>query len=110
MNRSEHKSVLITDASSGIGRASVARMLRSEWRVFASVRKGEDGDRLRTEFGNALVPVLMDVTDQPSIIAGTPDVTAHLHTQGLDSLEFSTEHFLRYAVGMGTGFCRERRS
>ena len=48
------KAVVITGASSGIGRASVSCMVQSGWRVFATVRKTRDGDRwvrcCRTDF------------------------------------------------------------
>jgi NAD(P)-dependent dehydrogenase (short-subunit alcohol dehydrogenase family) len=41
------KTVLITGASSGIGRSTVARMVRSGWSVFATVRKEQDGATFR---------------------------------------------------------------
>jgi hypothetical protein len=33
------------------------------FRVFGSVRKQADADRLQREFGNGFVPLLMDITD-----------------------------------------------
>jgi NADP-dependent 3-hydroxy acid dehydrogenase YdfG len=41
------KTVLITRASSGIGRSTVPRMVRSGWSVFATVRKEQDGATFR---------------------------------------------------------------
>jgi NAD(P)-dependent dehydrogenase (short-subunit alcohol dehydrogenase family) len=80
------KSALITGASSGIGRASVARMIESGWRVFATVRKQQDGDRLRSELGPNLTPVIMDVTDRGSILSAADTVGTDLRGAGLGGL------------------------
>lgn len=47
-NYPQHRSILITGCSSGIG-ATSARLLRGRnWRVFATTRKQEDADRLKS--------------------------------------------------------------
>src|SRR4051794_12125665 len=78
--------VVLTGASSGIGRASVSRMVQSGWRVFATVRKTQDGDQLRSDFGESVTPVIMDVTDRPSVSAAAEQVTSLLHRPGLHGL------------------------
>lgn len=83
---SDGKAVVITGASSGIGYASVARMVRQGWRVFATVRKTADGERLRTELGASVTPVIMDVTDHASIARAAGHVRAQLGRDGLDGL------------------------
>ena len=45
------KSVVITGASTGIGWATAKLLLDRGFRVFGSVRKPADADRLRGEFG-----------------------------------------------------------
>lgn len=80
------KAVVITGASSGIGRASAARMVQSAWRVFATVRKSQDGDRLRSDLGTNLTPVIMDVTDRASVIAAVEQVSSQLNGNGLHGL------------------------
>ncbi len=86
MSTLEKKTVVITGASSGIGRASVSRLIQFGWRVFASVRKPEDGHKLQSELGADLTPVIMDVTDRASVIAAGEQVSAQLHGRGLDGL------------------------
>ena len=80
------KTVVITGASSGIGRASVSRMVQSGWRVFATVRKAQDGAQLSSEFGTNVSPVIMDVTDRASTSAAAETVGALLQGSGLDGL------------------------
>ncbi|MBI5283504.1 MAG: SDR family oxidoreductase [Chloroflexi bacterium] len=75
--------VLITGASTGIGEACALRLDRAGFRVFAGVRKPADGDALRAEASPRLEPVLIDVTDQPSIDRARAEVTASLAGQGL---------------------------
>lgn len=86
MNTLPSKTVVVTGASSGIGRACVARMLQAGWRVFATVRKTEDGQRLQSEFGDALTPAILDVTDRASIAAAAEQVGSRLPEHGLDGL------------------------
>ena len=61
------RSALVTGASTGIGRACVEKFAGEGWQVFASVRKAEDGERLKSEIGEAVIPLLFDVTDGPAI-------------------------------------------
>lgn len=77
------KSVVITGASSGIGRASVELMSQSGWQVFATVRKPADQDKLRSQ---NIVPILMDVEDPASISAAAQEIESQLDGLGLDGL------------------------
>lgn len=86
MNASETKTVVITGASSGIGRASVSYMIQSGWHVFATVRKSEDAHRLESEVGLGLTAVVMDVQGRSSIIAAGERVASQLQGRGLDGL------------------------
>ncbi len=63
------KAVVITGASSGIGRACALTLDNNGFRVFAGVRKKADGAALRAEASEALTPVYIDVTDEASITA-----------------------------------------
>ena len=54
--------VVITGASTGIGRATALRLARAGFDVLAGVRREEDGAALRGEDGR-IEPVLVDVTD-----------------------------------------------
>lgn len=86
MDSAHKKTVLITGASSGIGRASVLRMLQAGWRVFATVRKMDDAESLLAENPTDLVPVIMDVQDRAAISAAAEQVASQLSEQGLDGL------------------------
>jgi NAD(P)-dependent dehydrogenase (short-subunit alcohol dehydrogenase family) len=79
------KAVLVTGASSGIGRATAALLAKSGFRVFASVRKQEDVARL-SSLGSDLTPVLMDVSEVQSIRAAESFVNEHLLGGGLYGL------------------------
>lgn len=66
------KTVLITGCSSGIGFATALLLARSGYRVFAGVRRPQDGERLlqaAAGAGLALEPVRIDVTDAESVAA-----------------------------------------
>ena len=80
------KTVVITGASSGIGQASVSRMIEAGWRVFATVRKPADAERLRSEGGPNVRPGMMDVTDRLSVIAAAAQVAAEVAGYGLNAL------------------------
>ena len=78
--------VLITGASSGIGRASALLLTQNGFRVLAGVRKPGDGERLQADAGAGLHPVIMDVTDGASIQAAVAHVTEQLAGGNLDGL------------------------
>ncbi len=69
---SDRGAVVITGASTGIGRAAALMLDREGFGVFAGVRKPEDGESLRAEGSERLEPVTLDVTD-PATIASASD-------------------------------------
>ena len=58
--------VVITGASTGIGRATALRLARAGFAVLAGVRREEDGADLRAQDGR-IEPVIVDVTDAGQI-------------------------------------------
>jgi NAD(P)-dependent dehydrogenase (short-subunit alcohol dehydrogenase family) len=80
------KQVVITGVSTGIGYACVKVLVDRGFRVYGSVRKQTDADRLQQEFGEKFVPLLFDVTDEPAVQAGSEKVSAHLNMATLDGL------------------------
>lgn len=70
------RSVLVTGASTGIGRATALRLDGSGWKVFAGVRKEEDAAELRAEASERLAPVILDVTVPAQIDAAAAKVAA----------------------------------
>ena len=69
--------VLITGASTGIGRATALRLARSGWTVLAGVRRVNDGDALVVAGGERLIPIILDVTDAAQIDAAVEEVGEH---------------------------------
>jgi NAD(P)-dependent dehydrogenase (short-subunit alcohol dehydrogenase family) len=65
------RSVLITGASTGIGRATALRLEADGWRVFAGVRKQKDAEALAAG-SDRIVPLTLDVT-QPDQIAAAAE-------------------------------------
>jgi len=66
-DRSVRRAVLVTGASSGIGKATALVLDANGYRVFAGVRREEDGRALREEASDALTPLLLDVTDSDAV-------------------------------------------
>jgi NAD(P)-dependent dehydrogenase (short-subunit alcohol dehydrogenase family) len=79
-------SALITGASTGIGRAAALRLDAAGWKVFAGVRRPEDGESLAAESSGSLVPVMLDVTDSSQIEAAAILIEATQGGLGLDGL------------------------
>lgn len=79
-------SAVITGASTGIGHACTAALTAKGWHVFAGVRKQADADRLKEEFGAAVTPLTMEVTDMASIQAAADTVRAALNGVTLKGL------------------------
>jgi len=64
---STKQSVVLTGASTGIGWATAKVLLGKGFRVFGTVRKQADADRLSAEFGKDFTPLLADVTDEAAL-------------------------------------------
>ena len=80
------RSVVITGASTGIGWAAAKLLLDRGFRVFGSIRKQADADRLKTEFGANFTPLLFDVTDEAAVLAAAREVRAALAGETLSGL------------------------
>jgi NAD(P)-dependent dehydrogenase (short-subunit alcohol dehydrogenase family) len=68
------RSVLVTGASTGIGRATALRLDGAGWRVFAGFRDPAAGESLRAEGSERIVPVQLDVTEPEQIAAAAARV------------------------------------
>jgi NAD(P)-dependent dehydrogenase (short-subunit alcohol dehydrogenase family) len=79
------RSVLVTGASTGIGRATALRLDGSGWKVFAGVRKAEDAESLRAAASPRLTPVFLDVTD-PEQVAAAAELVERESGEGLGGL------------------------
>jgi NAD(P)-dependent dehydrogenase (short-subunit alcohol dehydrogenase family) len=80
------RSVVITGASTGIGWATAKLLLDRGFRVFGSVRKQSDADRLKAEFGANFIPLVFDVTDEAAVLAAAGEVRAALGGETLAGL------------------------
>lgn len=80
------RSVVITGASTGIGWATAKLLLDRGFRVFGSVRKPADAERLKTEFGANFTPLLFDVTDEAAVLAAAREVRGVLGGETLAGL------------------------
>ena len=78
--------VLVTGASSGIGRATALYLEQLGFSVFASVRNEQDGQVLRSEASGGIVPVLMDVTEPASIERAREQISQTVGDAGLAGL------------------------
>jgi NAD(P)-dependent dehydrogenase (short-subunit alcohol dehydrogenase family) len=80
------RAVVVTGASTGIGRAAVAKAVREGAHVFASVRKQADAESLLGEFGEAVTPLLFDVADEAAVRACAAQVAQVLGERRLFGL------------------------
>ncbi len=80
------KSVLVTGASTGIGRSTALQLDQRGWRVFAGVRKEADAVSLREAGSDRLEPLMLDVTDAGQVAAAAQRAESKLGEAGLDGL------------------------
>ena len=63
------RAVVVTGASTGIGRATVVELVSAGYQVFATVRREADAESLRQQFPERVTPVIMDLLDEDSVRA-----------------------------------------
>ena len=78
--------IVITGASTGIGRACALDLDRRGYRVFAGVRRQQDGDDLRAEASSRLTPIMLDVTDRAQIAQAADQVREQAAGRGIHGL------------------------
>jgi NAD(P)-dependent dehydrogenase (short-subunit alcohol dehydrogenase family) len=75
------KVALVTGASSGIGAAIATTLAANDWTVYAAARRV---DRMEQLTAHGVIPMAMDVTDDPTMVAGVRRVIAE--QEHLDAL------------------------
>lgn len=103
----EKKNVLLTGASTGIGRATAIEFAKNGYTVFAGVRSDKDVDSLKGESISTLIPVKLDVTNAAQIeqvyndlerICGADGLCALINNAGINYVapfELSDENKIR---------------
>lgn len=68
-NSTQPQIALVTGASAGFGHAISERFLRDGYRVIAAARRMEPLRSLRQQYGDAVLPVSLDVRDEQAVAA-----------------------------------------
>jgi len=80
------QSVVVTGVSTGIGWGITKVLIQHGFRVFGSVRKLQDAERLSKEFRDNFIPLLFDVTAEPAVQAAAQQVRDQLNGETLFGL------------------------
>lgn len=80
------RSFVVTGSSTGIGHAAAKELVARGHRVFGSVRKAADGERVKAELGPNYMPLIFDVTDEAAIGRAAAEVRATLQGETLAGL------------------------
>src|SRR5215216_824039 len=80
------QSIVVTGVSTGIGWGITKVLIQKEFRVFGSVRKTQDAERLSKEFGSNFVPLIFDVTDEAAVQTAARQVREQLQGEKLFGL------------------------
>jgi NAD(P)-dependent dehydrogenase (short-subunit alcohol dehydrogenase family) len=81
MAASTARGVLVTGASTGIGRATALQLAAAGFHVFAGIRKPEDGEALERDASGTLEPVSLDITDAGHIEAAAERVEKAIESE-----------------------------
>jgi len=80
------RSCVVTGVSSGIGEAIAADLVKRGWRVFGTVRRMDDAERLDNDLGPGFTPLVCDVTDVDGLSRAAARVAELLDDKPLDGL------------------------
>ena len=80
------KAVVVSGVSSGIGEGTARDLCRRGYKVYGTVRKAEDGERLQKELGDTFTALRLDVTDAAAATAAANQVRQELDGAGLFGL------------------------
>src|SRR5271170_5660346 len=82
----DSKDVVVTGVSTGIGRGTTKVLISKGFRVFGSVRKQDDAESLQKEFGDGIVPLIMDITEADGVHQASQKVGAMIGDRNLVGL------------------------
>ena len=77
---------VVTGTSTGIGAATALHLAETGFHVFAGVRRDADGEALLAQGSEMLTPLIIDVTDEATIVSAVAAVTAIVGDRGLAGL------------------------
>lgn len=80
------RAVVVTGASSGIGRATAEVLSGAGFRVFGGVRNADDAERLEAQLGQHVTPLIFDVTDHKAVRGAAEQVGKALDRETLAGL------------------------
>jgi len=80
------KHVVVTGCSKGIGKATALYLDRQGYTVWASVRKANDAEMLKSQASQRLQTFLMDITDPQQVQAAAEQVQAGVGDEGVFAL------------------------
>src|SRR6202050_5038738 len=80
------KDVVVTGVSTGIGWGTTKVLVSKGFRVFGTVRKQVDADRLQKELGKGFVPLIMDITDADAVHQAAQNVGSMIGDRNLMGL------------------------
>jgi NAD(P)-dependent dehydrogenase (short-subunit alcohol dehydrogenase family) len=106
----KHKgSVLITGASSGIGRTCALMLDQAGYQIFAGVRTLQAMEELSSQASGRLCPVILDITDATQIRCACQAIDLRLEGKGLSALVNNAGITLPGSMEFLSleGFCRE---
>ena len=82
----ESGGVVVTGASTGIGRATALLLDREGYRVFAGVRKQADAESLKEAGSDRLTPITVDVAQHETVASARETVEQSLGNEPLVGL------------------------
>lgn len=82
----EHKHIMVTGTSSGIGRATMEAAVAAGFHVFAGDRQTDPANSASVPAGESLTKVHLDITNAEDIARTVDLIDAHVGDAGLDAL------------------------